>query len=399
MLLIIKRKLYSKNLSSKSKSILVIKRFSQNHKFYSNRSTKQTMRIKRFSMMNEEERLYANPFAAIGRINALRRSNNAAYKGLNFFQAASKYRSRGKVASIARDLHKSTVTPFVSKANGILDTRRLQGGNLFGLNTGQSNLVGLQAGVKQAATNVNNGGFFSNLFKKNNTIKADIMKTATPITAQHKMKSENLVKSLQNAGMTDVNIGNLASPTNGKAPFFDISKINPSTNQSPYITDNPLLNKARESAGLKPLIDTNSSSNINNSKKYRIARTTVNESGNLKVETSSNKQSQPKPSSTPTTNKEVKIETPSNTGTNTPVETFKKSEFNSIINNTNTPPVITTNQQTSENQTTTTSNKKADDKFKLGWKGKLALGAATGLGAATYGGAKLVGNMLKDDDE
>ena len=54
MLIIIKRKLYSKNFSSKSKLTLVIKRFSQNPKFYSIKSTKQTMRIKRFSQIREE---------------------------------------------------------------------------------------------------------------------------------------------------------------------------------------------------------------------------------------------------------------------------------------------------------------------------------------------------------
>lgn len=45
------------------------------------------------------------------------------------------------------------------------------------------------------------------------------------------------------------------------------------------------------------------------------------------------------------------------------------------------------------------SNKNnTDEKFRLGWKGKTALGLA-GLGAATYGGAKLVKNAVDDKED
>ncbi len=115
-------------------------------------------------------------------------------------------------------------------------------------------------------------------------------------------------------------------------------------------------------------------------KKYKIARVGKDEKGNLKIE---------QPSKT-TVNPPVENTNP-NPQTSTPAEQPKpevKPE-----NKPDNPP------QNPENPTTTTdpNKKKEDEKFKLGWKGKAALGLG-GLGLATYGAGKLVKNVLDDDD-
>lgn len=125
-------------------------------------------------------------------------------------------------------------------------------------------------------------------------------------------------------------------------------------------------------------------------------------------------ENQPKPSSTPTTssttNKEVKIETPSNTGTKTNTSVDNNNPVSQTTSNPTTEPATTPEQPKPEGAAGGGTNEKApetgktdaktgeDKKFRLGWKGKLALGTAA-LGATAYGGAKLVGNMLKDEDE
>lgn len=252
----LKRKLYSNNVVVSHKS--------------------SSLRIKRFSQVREEERLYAfNPFATIKRVNALRGAGigstagkfNNAYKGLNFRQALSQYRQRGQLASTAKSIHKSTVSNWAK--NGKLDYRSLQGGIKQGTNLGQSNLVGLSAGVKQASANISNnvrsssgGGLFKNLFRSNNSadsiMRKDIFKTANPIMNQHIKQSNNLVNSLQNAGVTNVDIGNLTGAQKNQLlnPTLQKSTYNPALDPKGITSkvspvDNLRLSSSRTASGSK----------------------------------------------------------------------------------------------------------------------------------------------------
>ncbi len=450
--------------------MLVIKR-----KLYS-KSSRSSLRIKRFSRVKEEERLYAvNPFATIRRVNTLRTANNA-YKGLNFRQALSQYRQRGQLATTARSIHKPMVSGWAK--NGRLDYRSLQGGILSGNNLGKSNLVGLSAGVKQASTNISNnvrsssgGGLFKNLFRNNKSadsiMRKDIFKTSNPITNQHITQSKNLVNSLQNAGVTNANIGNLTgaqknqllNPTLQKStynPALDPKTLNTNfmgsgqipvqkgtkqqtlidnkgfekVNKSQRRTGNSVLNQEvnqlsknnQKGQSYYESVFKETGADANSMNNTTFSRSKVMEQQNpvktqptqpqpksaqtqeKPFETSGLKE-QPNPITTsPTTNQGAQAE--KTTKTSNPVEnnnpqlqttttkaeevsSMPKPDYSKVNSNEYREPITSSNKPTETNK---------DNKFKLGWKGKAALGTLA-LGGAAYGGAKLVNDAIDDQDK
>lgn len=414
--------------------MLVIKR-----KLYSRSSS--SLRIKRFSQIKEEERLYAfNPLSTIRRVNTLRgagigrvanvRANNA-YKGLNFRQALSQYRQRGQLASSAKDIHKSMVSNFAT--GGRLDTRSLQGGILHGTNIGKSNLVGLNAGVKQTSANISNsvrsnsgGGLLKNLFNGSNSMAY----IDNSVRNQHITQSKNLVSNLRNAGVTNANIGNLTGAQKNQLlnPKMQIPTYNPTLD--PKTLNTSFIGSGQfpiqKGTKMQELVDTrgferpsktqrrNSGSILNqetnqltsnNQKGQSYYESVFKETGadaNSMSNTTLSRSKVIEQQNNPV--KEVPKTTPQPTKPESTAE--KPFEITGLEEQpkTNTSTVENNNPQpqtkpTAETKPEVQPNKdKNNEKFRLGWKGKLALGGL-GVGAAAYGGTKLVKDAIDDQDK